>query len=374
MKKISLLVLISLCKILFSGDIDILKDTSLSPVSDYVQNIKGLQISKYNQNDFLKIGNSLYDMALYKEAKYYYKYYLKHNKDDKIALRFEEIRFILGEYITPLAFLKNFVEKHPKSSYRDYIILQIVKEMIYKQQYWQTIEYINIAKKKSHFLDYFRALCYQKLKMPSSSAYVYGLLLKKPTLSRSLARKAMNFYKIEISKLPWPRRVKRVSKLISTIPKANYKVELMLFLAKIYEENFLFFQANDVYYWLIEFEKDSKFYINIIQNNLETKNYQESLKNIESFSKNSKDKKTIQKLRFSKHLIAKMMEDDALAERYAKEYFLDFPFDEKIIEPLLKIYKQKSNQETYYLIKNMSKENDNVNELKKIFRRELKTK
>ncbi len=244
--------------------------------------------SKKDLKSFLSLAEIYFDLGHYYSARKYYRLYLEKEKNQKAEFRNALCDFYISGSSNKLAFMSRFIKNFPNNYLVKYLILEKGKHFLNQGNYWKACDVLDQKNLDFPYFNYFRALSFQKLGKFSSSAYLLGLVLKNTKTPQSLAEKAVKRYIATISNLPWQRVTSRTSKVIMFMPSGKNKIELLLFLAKIYDQNYLYAQSNDIYYDLISSEKMINLYKFTITNNVELKNFEKALQDIKVYLKKVK--------------------------------------------------------------------------------------
>ncbi len=269
---------------LFSSEIDYLTGSLQDESTPFWQSLQKKEVQS-DLNAYLSLANTYFNLGHYYSARKYYRLFFKSKsgKNQKAEFNLALCNFYISGSKNKLRFISRFVKNHPNNYLVKYLILEEGKYFLSQGNFWKACDILDKSFPGFPYLNYFRAVGFQKLGKFSSSAYLFGLVLKNAKTPESLADKATKFYIQNISKLPWQRITSRTSKVIMFMPQGKNKVGLLLFLAKIYDENCLYAQSNDIYYDLINSEKMSELYKFTINNNVEMKNYKKALQDIDVY-------------------------------------------------------------------------------------------
>ncbi len=299
MRKLLLLTITFFCAVLFADEIKNLTDNLQDEKSSFWDSLQKKQPEKDTER-FLVLANVYFDMGHYYSARKYYKLYFQKGDDHKAKFKMALCDFYIAGGKNKITFVKSFVSDNPDNLLNKYLILEMGKYYLENKQYWDACKVLENNNPHFPYLNYFRAVAFKNLDKPSSSAYLFGLVIKNANTSKVLLKNATDLYMEEIAKLPWQRAASRTSRVIMFMPYSENKVELLLFLAGIYDKNYFYAQSNEIYYDLINTEKMYKLYKFTINNNVESKNYKKALQDIDTYLEllgESKEKKGILKIK-----------------------------------------------------------------------------
>ncbi len=299
MKKIAILLFTFLFINLSADEIKSLTDNLQEGKTSFWESLQKKQPEKDTER-YLVLANVYFDMGHYYSARKYYKLYFQKDNNQKAEFKLALCNFYISGGKNKISFVKEFVKANPSNYLNKYLTLELGKYYLEEKQYWDACKVLENNNSRFPYLNYFRAIAFKNLNKPSSSAYLFGLVIKSANTSKSLLKEATNLYMEEIVKLPWQRAASRTSRVIMFMPYSENKVELLLFLAEIYDKNYLYSQSNDIYYDLINTEKMYKLYKFTINNNVELKNYKRALQDAEAYLElleDSKDKREILKIK-----------------------------------------------------------------------------
>ncbi len=264
---------------LFAGEIETLTKNLQMESTPFWESLEKKK-SKKDLKSFLSLAEIYFDLGHYYSARKYYRIYLNDEKNQKAQFRLALCDFYISGSTNKLGFMSDFITDNPDNYLVKYLILEKGKYFLNQENYWKACDILNQKFPDFPYFDYFRALSFQRLGKYSSSAYLFGLVLKNAKTPQNLAQKAVKHYIKNISNLPWQRVATRTSKVIMFMPSGKNKIELLLFLAKVYDQNYLYAQSNDIYYDLISSKKMSNLYKFTINNNVELKNFEKALQDI----------------------------------------------------------------------------------------------
>ncbi len=267
---------------LFASEIKELTKNVQVESTPFWESLQKKEIKK-DLKSFLTLANIYFDLGHYYSARKYYRLYLAEKSNQKAEFKLALCSFYISGSKNKLKFVTQFIKDYPDNYLNKYLILEKGKYLLSQKQYWKACDVLNQKFAGFPYLDYFRGVSFQKLGKHSSSAYLFGMVLKNAKTPEKLAEKAVKLYMQTISNLPWQRVTSRTSKVIMFMPQGKNKIDLLLFLAKVYDDNFLYAQSNDIYYDLITSEKMISLYKFTINNNVELKNYKKALQDIEIY-------------------------------------------------------------------------------------------
>ena len=226
---------------------------------------------------------------------------------------------------------------------------ELIRFYLQKAEYDLAIKRINEIQENNTDTDslhYFKGLAYKGKAQWEMATDEFSYILIN-SRNRDLINTVISDLTPAVKNLDAFTSIEKISQMISEVNDVSTRIDLLLMIAVIYEDNQLFSEANDVYRTLINEADDDHFIaellLRIAANNLFLKNYQEVIENLEPVLA-LQDSVLDQSALFFDFLAQRALGDNEKARESLLELYFNYPEHvnrKEIIEGLASIYQQE---------------------------------